>query len=173
VERLRKAGVEVTDPRRAGRKRPDGVELDWETAQVGPTNGGFFPFLIHDFTPRDNRALPSGKPATNDYTGVVKVVIGVHDLDIAIAQYGRAYGLPAPERRDDASFGAKLAIYPSSPVVLASPLSRESWLSARLERFGEAPCAFVLGKGNVPVGFEHISWLDSGQLGWRLGIAGR
>ena len=55
----------VTDPRRAGRKRPDGVELDWETAQVGPTNGGFFPFLIHDFTPRDNRAFPSGKPTTD------------------------------------------------------------------------------------------------------------
>ncbi len=80
VERLRKAGIAVTDPRRAGRKRPDGVELDWETAQVGPTNGGFFPFLIHDFTPRENRAFPSGKPTTNDFTGVVKVVIAVRDL---------------------------------------------------------------------------------------------
>ena len=69
VERLRKAGVSVTDPRRAARKRPDGVELDWETAQVGPTNGGFFPFMIHDFTPRDNRAFPSGKPATTEWSG--------------------------------------------------------------------------------------------------------
>ena len=58
VERLRVSKVEVSDPRKSGRKRPDGVQLDWETAQVGPTNGGFFPFLIHDFTPRDNRAVP-------------------------------------------------------------------------------------------------------------------
>ena len=149
VERLHKAGVAVTDPRRAGRTRPDGVELDWETAQVGPTNGGFFPFLIHDFTPRDNRAFPSGKSTTNDFTGVVKVVIAVRDLGIASAQYRQAYGLPMPELQDDAAFGAKLALFPGTPVVLAAPLGSESWLHARLEQFGEAPCAFVLGVKNI------------------------
>ena len=68
-------------------------------------------------------------------------------------------------------FGAKLAIYPASPVVLAAPLSAASWLNSRLDRFGEAPCAFVLGKVSGSVRFEDISWLDSAQLGWRLGIA--
>jgi len=171
VERLRKAGVAVTDPRRAGRSRPDGVELDWETAQVGPTNGGFFPFLIHDFTPRDNRAFPSGKPTTSDFTGVAKVVIGVADLEAAIARYRSAYGLAEPERHEDAEFGAKLAWFRGTPVVLAAPINSSSWLNSRLQRFGEAPCAFVLGKVNGPVGFEHVSWLHSAQLGWRLGIA--
>jgi hypothetical protein len=172
VERLRKAGIAVTDPRRAGRKRPDGAELDWETAQAGPTNGGFFPFMIHDFTPRENRAFPSGKPTTGRFTGVVKVVIGVRDLDDAIAHYRRAYGLAEPERQDDAAFGAKLASFPGTPVVLATPITAKSWLNARIDQFGEAPCAFVLGKDNGPVRFEHISWLDSAKLGWRLGIAG-
>src|SRR5208282_4763947 len=79
AERLRKTGVAVTDWRKSGRQRPDGVQLDWETVQVGPTNGGFFPFLIHDFTPRENRAFPSGRPTTSDFTGVEKVVIGVRD----------------------------------------------------------------------------------------------
>src|SRR5579862_2570496 len=37
VSRLRAAGVAATDPRKNGRKRPDGVQLDWETAQIGPT----------------------------------------------------------------------------------------------------------------------------------------
>jgi hypothetical protein len=170
VTRLRKAGVEVTDPRRAGRKRPDGVELDWETAQVGPNNGGFFPFLIHDFTPRENRAFPSGKPTTNDFTGVEKVVIGVRDLDAALARYRQAYGLAAPERQDDASFGAKLAWFPGTPVVLAAPLSNKSWLTDRLNQFGEAPCAFILGKGHAPVRFDHISWFDPSPLGWHLGF---
>jgi hypothetical protein len=172
VERLRKAGVPVTDPRRAGRQRPDGVELDWETAQIGPTNGGFFPFLIHDFTPRDNRAFPSGKPTTAKFSGIVKVVIGVPDFDAGIARYRQAYGLAEPERQEDAEFGAKLAWFRGTPVVLAAPINSSSWLNARLQRFGEAPCAFVLGKVNGPVRFEHISWLDSAQLGWRLGIAG-
>jgi hypothetical protein len=169
VARLRKAGVMVSDPSKNGRKRPDGVQLEWETAQVGPTNGGFFPFMIHDFTPRENRAFPSGKPTTTAYSGIAKVVIGVRDLDASIGRYREAYGLHAPERQDDAEFGAKLASFPGTPVVLASPLSPESWLTARLDKLGEAPCAFILRKAN---GSEHTAWFDSTQLGWRLGVAG-
>jgi Glyoxalase-like domain len=172
VERLRKAGIAVTDPRRAGRKRPDGVELDWETAQIGPTNGGFFPFMIRDFTPRDNRAFPSGKPTTTEFTGIAKVVIAVRNLDDAIAQYRRAYRLEPTRELVDTQFGAKFALYPQTPIVLATPLSSGSWLSARLDQFGEAPCAFVLSKTNGAVRFEHTTWFDSAQLGWRLGVAG-
>lgn len=176
VERLRKAGIAVTDPRRAGRKRPDGVELDWETAQVGPTNGGFFPFMIHDFTPRDHRAFPSGKPTTDRFTGIVKVVIGVRDLDSAIARYRKAFGLGAPQQQDAATFGGKLAWFAGTPLVLAAPLKSDSWLSARFDRFGEAPCAFILGMPApsaqfAPLWFGHaVYWADSEQLGWHLGF---
>jgi hypothetical protein len=176
VERLRKAGIAVTDPRRAGRRRPDGVELDWETAQVGPTNGGFFPFLIHDFTPRDHRAFPSGKPTTNDFAGVVKVVIAVRDLGIASAQYRQAYGLPVPQLQDDAAFGARLASFPGTPLVLAAPLGSESWLRARLQQFGEAPCAFVLGVKTFASTRAPSKWFGtriywaSASLGWHLGF---
>jgi hypothetical protein len=169
VERLRKSGVSVTDPRRAGRKRPDGVDLDWETAQVGPTNGGFFPFLIHDFTPRDNRAFPSGQPTTTKWTGVVRVVIGVHDLDAAVARYQRAYALPSSERREDALLEAKLAWFPGTPLVLAAPLTKDSWLRDRLEQYGEAPCAFILGSQQNSR-FDRVSWFDPAQLGWHLGV---
>jgi hypothetical protein len=169
VERLRKAGIAVTDPRKAGRQRPDGVQLDWETAQVGPTNGGFFPFLIHDFTPRDNRAFPSGKPTTTEFSGVVKVVIGVRDLDTAIAQYRQAYRLEAPVEREDTAFGARLASFPNTPVVLATPLSSQSWLRARLDQFGDAPCAFALGTQRGQV-HGNVHWLDLAKLGWHLGI---
>jgi len=176
VERLRNAGIAVTDPRRAGRKRPDGVELDWETAQIGPTNGGFFPFLIHDFTPRDHRAFPSGKPTTNDFTGVVKVVIAVRDLGVASAQYRQAYGLPVPQLQDDAAFGARLAWFPGTPVMLAAPLGSESWLRARLQQFGEAPCAFVLGVKTFASTMAPSKWFgtriywESPSLGWHLGF---
>jgi hypothetical protein len=179
VDRLRVAKVGVSDARKSGRKRPDGVQLDWETAQVGPTNGGFFPFLIHDFTPRDNRAFPTGKPSTTEWTGIVKVVIAVKDLDAAIAQYRQAYWIDPPERQEDPEFGAKLAWFRGTPVVLAAPISAKSWLSARLEQFGEAPCAFILGskKGSyVTVGpkskwFGHaVSWADAEKLGWHLGF---
>src|SRR5712692_2903145 len=180
IERLRAAAIPVIGPTKNGRARPDGVHLEWETAQVGSGgNGTFFPFLIHDFTPRENRAYPSGKPTTVAIAGIVKVVIAVKNLDAAIAQYQQAYGLPAPQRQDDATFGAKLAWFAGTPVVLATPLPAGEWLTQRMERFGEAPCAFVLSRGQsakYPVkpgstwfGMP-VSWFDAAVLGWRLGL---
>jgi hypothetical protein len=169
VERLRKAEVSVTDPRRAGRKRPDGVDLEWETAQVGPTNGGFFPFLIHDFTPRDHRAFPNGKPTTDKWAGIVNVVIGVRDLDDAIFRYRQAYELQPPMMERNAALGARVVLFPGTPIVLATPLAQHTWLSDRLNRFGEAPCAFVLGTRR-PTTFDKISWAPADQLGWHLGF---
>jgi catechol 2,3-dioxygenase-like lactoylglutathione lyase family enzyme len=133
--------------------------------------------MIQDFTPRDRRAFPNGKPTTTGWTGVVKVVIGVQDLDAAIARYRSAFGLPAPERQEDAGFGAKLAWFSGTPVVLAAPLFAESWLSSRLQRFGDAPCAFILGtkhgvtgsKGSAWFG-RSVIWAGDEQLGWRLGF---
>jgi hypothetical protein len=150
-------------PLKNGRKRPDGVQLEWETAQIGPGNGTFFPFLIHDFTARDLRAFPSGKPTTTKFTGIVKVYIAVKNLDAAIGEYRREYKLAEPERKDDAVFGAKLAEFPGTPVVLAAPLGG-SWLTERLQRFGEAPCAFVLGRAKPA---KEITWLNPG---WHLGV---
>jgi Glyoxalase-like domain len=176
VERLRKTGVAVSEPRPNGRKRPDGVELKWETSQVGPTNGTFFPFLIHDSTPRERRAYPSGKPTDSHFSGVTKVVIAVNDLDAAIAEFRRVYGLWAPERKDDEVFDAKIAWFRATPIVLAAPRSETSWLRARLDRFGELPCAYVLqsnfeteSRSSEWFGAK-IVWRDSSKLGWRLGV---
>ncbi len=169
VDRLRKAGVSMTGPNRSGRKRPDGVQLDWETAQAGPTNGGFFPFLINDFTPRENRAYPSGKPTTTKWGGITKVVIGVHDLDAAISRYQKAFQLPSSDRREDTALGARLASFPGTPIILAAPLARNSWLSDRLEQYGEAPCAFILGS-QPGTRLGNIAWADVSQLGWHLGF---
>jgi hypothetical protein len=178
--RLRKAGAAVTPPAKNGRRRPDGIQLEWETAQVGAGNGDFFPFLIHDFTPRDRRAYPSGKPTTTTYSGIAKVALSVKNLDAAIAQYERAYGLAPPRKQDDAEFGAHLAWFEGTPVVLAAPDGPHSWLAARLDQLGEAPCAFILGSAKPPVASGHVKarnwfgkpvvWLSPETLGWRLGV---
>jgi Glyoxalase-like domain len=168
AERLQKAGIVVTQPARNGRRRPDGVQLEWETAQVGTGNGDFFPFLIHDFTPRDRRAYPGGKPTTTNYTGVVKVVLSVKNLDAAIAQYEKAYSLAPPRLEEDKAFGARLAWFEGTPVVLAAPDSPQSWLAERLDRFGELPCAFILGRsaGSTSKG-KLGSWLENRSRGLR------
>ncbi len=175
--RLTASGVTVSAPARTGRTRPDGVRLDWETVTAGPEpNGTFFPFIIHDFTPRANRAFPSGSPVTKDYSGIKRVIIAVRDLPAAILRYRKAYGLAAPIEREDAQLSARLAWFPGTPVVLATPLAAaldsQSWLTPRLAQFGEGPCAFVLGTSAAPTTAAppQIRWFDSQKLGWRLGV---
>ena len=174
VERLRAAGVVVSAPVRSGRERPDGTRLEWEAAQVGrEPNGTFFPFLIRDFTPREARAFPQGQPATRNFRGIKRVVIAVRDLKVSVARYRQAYGLPAPTEQRDASFGARLAVFEGTPVVLAEPLDARSWVDTRIKQFGEGPCAFVLGQvshDKRKSGWTGVSWYDSSRLGWYLGV---
>jgi len=165
---------------RSGRERPDGVRLDWEAARVGAEpNGTFFPFLIHDFTPRQQRVSPKGQPTTKDFSGVSKVVIAVRDLEASVKRYREAYGLPAPLQQVDGDFGAHLALLGGTPVVLAAPLTDQSWLAGRLAKLGEGPCAFVLrarkasqykAASKTRWFGSPVSWLDADKLGWQLGF---
>ena len=180
ARRLQAAGIAVSAPVKSGRLRPDGVRLEWQTSQVGmETRGTFFPFVIQDFTDRKQRAFPGGKPLAPDIHGVTRVVIAVKDLDAAFKRYQQAYGVPPPIKQVDKSFEAYLALPGGLPVVLAQPLNAQSWLSGRIRKFGEGPCAFVLGTGN-PGHYKtvsksrwfsaDISWLDPEKLGWFLGF---
>jgi catechol 2,3-dioxygenase-like lactoylglutathione lyase family enzyme len=180
VARLKAAGVTVAAPVRSGRQRPDGVRLEWQTSDVGAElRGTFFPFLIQDMTPRAQRAFPQGKPVTRDFKGIARVVIVVANLEAAVKRYRQAYGLPEPLRQVDKEFGAHLAFLGGSPVVLAQSLKADSWLTERIEKFGEGPVGIVLtgahtGRYRAPVSTRwmntKISWLDPKLLGWRLGF---
>jgi len=177
VARLKAAGVTVSAPENGGRQRPDGVKLQWQTSSIGEgTRGGFFPFLIQDRTPREQRVYPQGKPVTREFRGIARVVIAVRNLDDAVKRYRKAYGLPEPIKQADAEFGAQLALMGGGTVVLAAPLNADSWLTKRLDRIGEAPCAFVLAANNLDKWrtetksrwfATEIRWLDAG---WMLGV---
>jgi hypothetical protein len=176
--RLNRAGIPVGAAEKSGRTRPDGVALSWETADVGlGPRGSFFPFLIRDFTPRDNRVYPSGRPTSTRFRGVGLVVLGVHDLEGAVAQYRKAFDLPAPRRQRDEAFGADLAWFEGTPVVLAAAVTPDSWLARRISRYGDSPCAFVLTTasgmmgGDVSTWFgRRVFWTSEQRLGWRLGM---
>ncbi len=87
--------------------------------------------------------------------------------------------MPPPIKQVDQSFQGYLALLGNLPVVLAQPLNARSWLTERIERYGEGPCAFVLAAVNPGrwqgvskkrwFGAE-ISWFDEEKLGWRLGF---
>ncbi len=179
MAQLKEAGTHVGAPEASGRTRPDGTRLSWETVDVGTgPRGSLFPFLIRDITPRENRAFPRGKPTTTRFEGISNVVVGVEDLEGAIAQYRKAFSLPLPRRQQDVDFGAEVAWFEGTPIVLAMGLTADGWLSRRVREYGEAPVALVFktnegsgGSGSVSYWFGHaIFWRNGVKLGWRLGV---
>lgn len=150
TERLRAAGVPVVGPSPWHRVRPDGVRIEWDLAFPGdgPT-GSTLPFLIQDRTPRELRVRPSACLEGTKLTGVSAVVLGVRSLDGAVAAFRRAYGWPRPQVTSAPVLAATVASFAGTPVLLAAPATARSWLTDRLARFGESPCAFLIHSRDV------------------------
>jgi hypothetical protein len=185
VERLRKAGIKVDGPSDGSRKKPDGTTIEWQTAKVGEgPAGSVLPFMIQDKTPRELRVKPSPSVKGSPLTGIAMVVIGVKDFDAEIASFRKAFGLDAPKLEDHKEFGAKLAHFAGTPVMLAAPLDSSSWLIERLAKFGESPVAYLLEAPDFSAAARQYSvsaetswfgrkvgWFDAGKVnGAKLGF---
>ena len=185
AERAAALGVNVEGPAYYHRRRPDGRLVEWDLAFLGDEGAGAtLPFIIKDITPRDWRVRPSESVADGLLTGVARVVLGVADLEAAAALFRRLYGWPPPRRSDDAEFGARLAGFDGTPVILAAPLNGHAWLAERLARFGPSPCAYLLGTQDFEAAQQRyglvrdsawfgrrLAWLDPARLhGFRVGV---
>jgi Glyoxalase-like domain len=158
----KRLGAHVTS---GGRKRPDGVELKWRSAVIGPEpQGTFLPFLIRDETDRALRANLSGKPTMPEWRGVAEVYVAVRNLEEAMKRYREAFQLGEPRRTFDREFGTETARFGGTPVVLAD--ASHGWLAARVTKFGEAPCAFVMARAGKHTG--KVRWLKI--AGMRIGV---
>jgi hypothetical protein len=186
VDRLKKAGIAVTTPASGSRKRPDGMSVEWKTADVGSgTPGSVLPFIIEDQTPRAWRVQTSASVQGAPVSGVENVVLGVNNLDAAIALFRKAYGWAAPLTEIQKDFG-KMAYFPGEPVILAAP-SGGGWLSDRLAKYGESPVAILLNARDFSAATrkyrllgtkiwfgQKVAWFDAGKLkGVRLGVIGQ
>ncbi|HET6144870.1 MAG TPA: VOC family protein [Candidatus Acidoferrales bacterium] len=188
LERISKLGVKVGEPEVRSRTRPDGALAEWHSASLGAgAPGSNLPFLIEDKGPRSNRA-PHASPSTEGTTisGVDIVVLGVKNLDDSIALFRKVYSLPAPAVEDHPEFGAKIAYFPGTPVMLAAASSPDSWVAERVGRLDQIPVAFLLHADDFKAASKHfslpegkawfhqdVSWFDVQKLrGVRLGIIG-
>ena len=184
ADAIQRAGFAMDGPFPGGRKTPDGKTLEWQVAALATKPvGAVLPFIIQDRTPREWRVVPSASAATMGLVSVMAVVLAVKNLDAAIATFQRAYGWPTPVLEDHPEFGAKLAHFASTPVILAEPLGSDSWLAKRLSELGESPAAFFLNgpdfekaaakaKPAASLWFgRRIAWFDAGKIeGTRLGV---
>jgi catechol 2,3-dioxygenase-like lactoylglutathione lyase family enzyme len=116
-------------------------------------------------------------------SGVAAVVLGVKDMDAAVALFRKAYGWPEPAREDHPEFGAKLAYFSGTPVMLATPLQADNWLAKRLQDLGDCPVAILLSgqdfakasaTARVAPGKwfgSKLAWFDAERLrGARVGV---
>ncbi len=185
VQTLRQAGFKMADPKAGSRKKPDGTTLEWETAAVDDGAGGdILPFFIQDKTPRSTRIQPSASVKGSDLTGVSIVVLGVKDLEASVALYRRAYGLPAPSVAMNPDFGAKMAYFSGTPVVLVAPVDSSSWIEGQIAKFGQGPVAVLLATADFASSKQErhltgetdwfgrrLAWLDAEKLhGVRIGV---
>jgi hypothetical protein len=186
VARLKLLKIDAAGPEAGSRKRTDGKLLEWETASAGPgTMGSLLPFMIQDHTPREWRVQRSASTKGSGLTGIAAVVLAVKNIDAAAALFRQAYGWDAAPVEDHTEFGAKVAHFPGTPVMLASPLRQDSWLAARLAKFGEIPAAFLLRTDNLERAAQRfhlpatenwfgrtLAWFDPDKLqGINLGLA--
>jgi glyoxalase-like protein len=185
VLRLRKLGFDIESPQLGSRKRPDGILVVWDTAAFDLKSGGdILPFIIQDRGLRSIRIQPSPSVAGSELRGIEWVVTGVKDLDASVALIRKAYGWPAPTMASDTVFGAKMAYFAGTPVLLAAPLDKNSWLAAQLEKFGQGPVALLVGSkdftgsskrfklsGETSWFGRKLAWFDVEKLhGARLGV---
>jgi hypothetical protein len=186
LERLKKAGIAVTEPKKGSRKRPDGMAIEWSTADVGPgIPGSLLPFMIEDQTPRMWRFQNSNSVKGAPVTGIENVVIGVNNLDESIALFRKAYGWSEPLMENQKDIG-KMAYFPGEPVILATPMGG-GWLADRIGKYGQGPVAYLLGtrdfaaaakkyklSGTKTWFAQRVAWFDTGKLkGTRIGVIGQ
>lgn len=78
----------------AGRVRPDGIELRWQTALLVD---GWQPFFIQDVTPRSLRVPDQKEIRTHPNTalGMARIKVAVRNLTAAAERYGQICGQDA------------------------------------------------------------------------------
>ena len=171
-QRVAGLGIAVRGPQHMTRVRPDGRMIEWDMAVLGDGGPGTkLPFIIRDRTPRSYRVSPSATFARGPLTGIAAVVLGVNDMDVSVALFRRLYALPEPSMETNISFGAHLAWFTDTPVVLAAPLQPDHWLAERLSRFGECPCAYLFSTGRFEEAEQVLELADSHEwfgrtVGW-------
>jgi len=182
AQELRARGMAVQGPEVGGRKRPDGIQLEWETALVGLLPAGsVLPFMIEDRSERSLRVQLLEN--TSGLRGIARVVIAVRELAVSEALFRRAYIWPEARKFTDAEFGARLAHFADTPVILAEPSGPHTRTAERLRGFGEGPMAFLFAGAlnpseHIPARLsswfgDRIRWLPETIVGAQIGVIAR
>jgi catechol 2,3-dioxygenase-like lactoylglutathione lyase family enzyme len=147
TQALRRAGIDISEPEKRDRKRPDGKEIRWMFSLSRGAHRGVGPFIIADETGREER-VPRERSHANGVTGVGTLTVAVDDVARVRRWYAEVTKQPGADvtRPDVGGAGARFVVGPHTldvvaPVSASSPLS--AWLAAR----GPSPYSTTLTGG--------------------------
>ena len=141
VAAMRQRGVDVGEVRDGGRRTPEGQELRWRAAFLGPRDA--LPiFFIQHLTPLAERKAQAVKLGSHS-NGVMRVeraYVAVPDVAEAAGRYARVLGLPVPKVQRGAVIKADMAVFDLGPTGLTVAQPAEPGPAAdALARRGPGP----------------------------------
>src|SRR5207249_4803817 len=124
VSAMRARGVDASDPVDGGRRTPQGQELRWRIATLGPRHPLPLVFIQH-LTPLDERRkqVPQAGNHPNGVLRIDRVYIAVPDVAAAAETYSRVLGMPVPKVQRGNVIKADMAVFDIGPtgVTVAQP----------------------------------------------------
>jgi len=140
VAAMRARGVDVGDAVEAGRRTPDGHELKWRTATLGPKNP--LPvFFIQQMTPMAERRKLAGAGAHPNGTRFLeRTYIVVQDLAASVAAYSKVLGVSEPRMYKGTVIMSHMAVFQfgQAGLTIAHPYAPGP-AADHLERRGPGP----------------------------------
>ena len=117
VEGMRSRGIDVGDPLEGSRRTPDGLELRWKIAMLGPTHA--LPvFFIQHLTPLAQRRPTGAAAHPNAVTGLERAYIVVNDANASAALCARILGMDQPGLQKGTVIMSNMAIFQLGPTGL-------------------------------------------------------
>lgn len=174
VAQARERGLPYSGPHDGGRHRPDGAQLQWQTARPDRPD---LPFLCGDISPRALR-VPEGAARThaNGVTGVASLSIAVQDVAASRARWQALLGPGAVFTPPTAlaGQGQRAAFIALGDTTLALLGPRTDGAAApqpaelqSLARRGEGPFALTLATADrtrvgqvAPLAQTHGAWIE-------------
>jgi catechol 2,3-dioxygenase-like lactoylglutathione lyase family enzyme len=137
VAAMRARGVEVSDAIAASRKTPEGRELHWKAAILGPANA--LPlFFIQHLTPLVERRVRGTHP--NGAYAIDLAYIVTDNAEAAAATYAKVLGMSKPALRKGTVIMANMAVFDigANGISVVQPYAAGPAAEA-LERRGPGP----------------------------------
>jgi catechol 2,3-dioxygenase-like lactoylglutathione lyase family enzyme len=141
VAAMRSRGIDVSDVGEGARRTPEGQELRWQAARLGPRNP--LPiFFVQHLTPLAERRRQVAQAGVhpNGVLRLDRVYIAVPDLAPVAETYARVLGMPVPKVQRGAVIKADMAVFDLGPtgLTIAQPAGPGPAAEA-LARHGPGP----------------------------------